>query len=70
MNQTVRTYKITPREKQVLHYLAHGMVCKQIAHQLSICETTVITYKNRLKEKLNVSNCYELIYKTSKMGII
>lgn len=70
MTQDAVSLKLSPREKQVLQLVAKGLVCKQIAHRLSICETTVITYKNRLKEKIEVPNCYSLIYKSTKLGII
>ncbi len=70
MNEDVVDFKLSSREKQVLQLVAKGLVCKQIANLLCICDTTIITYKNRLKEKLEVQNCYELIYKTTKLGII
>ena len=56
MNEDVVDFKLSHRENQVLQLVAQGLVCKQIAHHLCICETTVITYKNRLKEKINGIN--------------
>lgn len=68
MNST--TIPISHREREVLELIALGSVCKQIAEKLEISETTVITYKNRLKAKFGVSNSCELIYVTSKQGLI
>ena len=63
-------FHLTNRELEVLELLAQGQTSKQIGCTLGISETTVITYKERLKEKLGVKNCLELIYKSSKIGII
>ena len=70
MTEDVIDFKLSLREKQVLKFVAQGLTCKQIAASLNIGDTTVITYKNRLKEKLEVQNCVELIHKSTKMGII
>ena len=47
---------ITPREMQVISLLAKGNSDKQIAVRLNISTTTVITYQNRIREKLGVTN--------------
>ncbi len=70
MTEDVMDLKLSPREKQVLMFVAQGLTYRQIAAALNIGDTTVITYMNRLKEKMDVQNCPELIYKTSKLGII
>lgn len=70
MKTESKEYFISKREKQVLRFVALGLPCKQIANELGIGETTVITYKNRMREKLQVKNCCELIYKALKLGII
>jgi DNA-binding NarL/FixJ family response regulator len=53
------------REKDVLELLAKGYCVKEIARQLYISETTVITHKKNLKKKFNVKNMVELISKIS-----
>ncbi len=61
---------LTARESQVLQLLSEGQTCKQIADILQIAETTVKTYVERMKDKFDVHNCNELIYITSKLGLV
>jgi DNA-binding NarL/FixJ family response regulator len=55
------------REKDVLELLAKGFCVKEIARQLYISETTVITHKKNLKKKFNVKNMVELISKLDRI---
>ena len=54
---------LTKREMEVLDLLVKGMCAKEIADNLYISETTVITHKKNLKKKYNVRNTVELISK-------
>ena len=63
-------FHLTTREIQVLGLLAEGQTCKQISNVLQIAQTTVTTYVERMKSKLDVRNSTELIYVTAKIGII
>lgn len=47
---------ITPREKEVLDLLMHGLTAKEIAKQLGITHRTVEGYTSRLRRKLGVTN--------------
>ena len=53
----------TRREQDVLELLVKGFCAKEIASELFISETTVITHKKNLKEKFNARNTVELISK-------
>jgi DNA-binding CsgD family transcriptional regulator len=55
----------TRREKDILGLLMKGLCAKEIAHELFISETTVITHKKNLKEKFNARNTAELISKVN-----
>jgi DNA-binding CsgD family transcriptional regulator len=57
---------LTKREVEVLDLLVKGMCAKEIADNLYISETTVITHKKNLKKKYNVRNTVELISKICK----
>ena len=61
---------ISKRELEVLKLLAEGYTSKQIGYLLQIAENTVITYRERLKEKFACKNCPELIYKAAKLSLI
>jgi DNA-binding CsgD family transcriptional regulator len=54
---------LTKREIEVLDLLVKGLCAKEIADNLFISETTVITHKKNLKKKYNVKNTVELISK-------
>lgn len=59
---------LSSREKEVLKLIAGGLVSKQVADQLYISVNTVNTHRQRIIEKLNVSNTAEAIRYASKLG--
>lgn len=52
---------LSSRERQVLELLQAGHTIKEVGRQLGLSPTTVVTYKNRLYEKLGVSNLKQLL---------
>ena len=48
------TEDLSPREKEVLDCLSHGLIYKEIAEKLGISYETVHTYIRRIYEKLQV----------------
>jgi DNA-binding NarL/FixJ family response regulator len=60
---------LTEREMEVLTLLAEGYVKKEIADQLCISTTTVITHVTHIYEKLSVTNAPSAINKAYRMGI-
>ena len=61
---------LTPREKEVLQMLAKGMSNRQIAEQLKVALSTVLSFHKRLNLKIVVSNPVELVVHARKMGLI
>ncbi|MDR1258933.1 MAG: response regulator transcription factor [Tannerellaceae bacterium] len=61
---------LTPREKQVLQMVAIGMSNPQIAGQLKVALSTVLSFRKKLNLKLNASNPVELISNARKEGLI
>ncbi|WP_423126912.1 LuxR C-terminal-related transcriptional regulator [Gaoshiqia sp. Z1-71] len=61
---------ISPREAEVLKYIANGDSAKIIGDKLNISETTVITHRKHLRQKLNAKNTAELIKEAVKAMII
>lgn len=49
-----KTDILTPREIEVLHLLVDGMLNKEIADQLNISLTTVISHRKNIVEKLGI----------------
>lgn len=47
---------LTPRETEVLHLIAEGLLNREIAEQLQLSESTVESYLDRIYRKLKVRN--------------
>ena len=54
---------LSPRENEILHLLAQGLLYKEIADQLSISVSTVRQHIHHIYEKLHVQNRTEAINK-------
>ncbi len=57
------TENLSPREQEVLEYLAQGFLYKEIAEKLGISYETVHTYIRRIYEKLQVRTRTEAVAK-------
>jgi DNA-binding CsgD family transcriptional regulator len=60
---------LTNREKEILGLVARGLISKEIADKLYISVNTVNTHRQRIIEKLNVSNTYEAIRYANERGL-
>jgi DNA-binding NarL/FixJ family response regulator len=61
---------LSPRERQVLRYMAEGMCMKAIAFKLGIGSKTVETYRRSLMKKLGITNLPDLTKYAIRTGII
>jgi DNA-binding NarL/FixJ family response regulator len=52
---------LTPRETEIIHYVAQGRSNKNIAHKISISEGTLKLHLNHIFRKLEVSSRSELV---------
>ena len=53
--------RLTDRELEIFRLIGQGLSSKEIAVQLAISIKTVGTYRERIKEKLNLKNSGELL---------
>jgi len=60
---------LTPREYEVMTYVATGMLNKQIAAELGISEGTVKIHRGRVMQKLGIVSVAELVRLCEKVGI-
>ncbi|MDO9040407.1 MAG: LuxR C-terminal-related transcriptional regulator, partial [Bacteroidota bacterium] len=63
-------HKLSFREQEILQSLAKGLISKQIADKLFISVNTVNTHRQRIIEKLNVSNTAEAVQYAGRLGLI
>jgi DNA-binding CsgD family transcriptional regulator/PAS domain-containing protein len=61
---------LSMREQEILQLLSKGLISKQIADQLFISVNTVNTHRQRIIEKLNVSNTAEAVQHALTIGVI
>lgn len=52
--------RLSPRERELLHYLAEGWRSRDVARHLNLSEKTVSTFRSRLKKKLGLRTPREL----------
>lgn len=58
---------VTPKEQEVLQWLASGLSSKQIADKMAISFHTVETHRKNLRNKLEAHNMAEVISKTYRL---
>lgn len=69
-NKTPWHDSITPRELEVLQYLADGATTIETSTHLSISELTVKKHKENLLRKANARNAVHLVAIAFKTGLI
>jgi DNA-binding CsgD family transcriptional regulator len=68
--QTLQDDLLTKREKEILELLASGLISKQIADKLFISVNTVNTHRQRIIEKLDVTNTAEAVKYGVSVGLL
>jgi DNA-binding NarL/FixJ family response regulator len=61
---------LSPRELQVLIFLAEGLSNREIALKLSVRTSTVKTYVERMASKFNATNRAAIVATAFRLGII
>lgn len=61
------TISITPREKEVLLLLAHGLSSRKIATEMGISFHTVETFRKKLLQKFSVRTTVEMVLKAGNV---
>jgi len=60
---------LSPREREVLAFVASGLMNKQIAAELGLAEITVKIYRGHIMRKMQAKSLAELIRMTETLGI-
>lgn len=58
---------ITPREKEVMHLLAHGYSSRKIATEMGISFHTVESFRKKLLHKFKVRTTIEMVLKAGNV---
>ena len=61
---------LTPREQEVMRFLAEGLSSKKVAEKLFISPKTVENHRSNIMNKLDLHNTIELIRYAAKLGLI
>lgn len=61
---------LTPRECEILKMIAKGKTSKEIADDLCISKNTVDTHRNKMLQKLNMTNSASLVQFAHSAGLI
>lgn len=62
------TILLTDREQQILQLIAQGRTNRQIARQLSICESTTENHIHHIYIKLHITNRAQAVAHAFRMG--
>lgn len=58
---------VTPREKEVIHFLAHGLSSRKIAGEMGISFHTVESFRKKLLYKFNAKSTVEMVLKAGNI---
>lgn len=65
-----RVQRLTPRETEVFALVVTGMLNKQIAAELGVCQGTVKVHRARVMEKMGAGSLAELVRLADAVGIV
>lgn len=65
-----RFEKLTPRERDVLRFVAQGFSAPEIGEKLFISPKTVDTYKQRIQEKLGLGHRSDYVQLALRLGLL
>jgi len=68
--KSVSPQELTPRQREILVWVAQGYSSKEIAFSLGISGKTVETHRAMLKERLDIHNVAGLVRYALRVGLI
>ena len=64
-----RYAKVTPRERQVFALVVSGLINKEVAWELGVCEKTIKVHRARVIEKMKARSLPDLVRMAGRLGI-
>ncbi|MBL1214435.1 MAG: response regulator transcription factor [Ignavibacteriae bacterium] len=69
-SDSAKNFDLTPREYEIITYIAKGLTVSEIADTLSISYSTVKNHRHNILSKLNLKNSAELVRYAITEGLI
>ena len=63
-------YKLSRRERQLLHLIAGGKTIEVCAAEMSIAKKTAYNFREKLMKKFNVPSGTDLVWKAIEIGLV
>lgn len=60
---------LTPREREIMKYVAEGLMNKQIAHELGLTEITVKIHRGNMMRKIGAKSVPDLVRMADDLGL-
>jgi FixJ family two-component response regulator len=60
---------LTPREREVVGFILAGLVNKQIAYEMKVCEVTVKMHRGQAMKKMAARTVADLVRKAQSLGV-
>ena len=70
LKKILRNVTITPKQKEVLFYLAQGYQNKEIAYKMGLSVSTIKLHLTGLYLRLNVNNRIEALIVAQQLGLL
>jgi FixJ family two-component response regulator len=61
---------LSPREREVFHFVAKGLLNKQIAYKMGTVLQTIKVHRSRVMQKMQAKTVTELIHFARKLGLL
>ena len=65
----VKYGKLTPRERQVFALVVSGLINKEVAWELGVCEKTIKVHRARVVEKMEAHSLPDLVRMAERLGV-
>jgi LuxR family maltose regulon positive regulatory protein len=66
----LETTQLTPKETQILNFLAEGLSNQALSVELNVSESTIRTHLRNINAKLEVNSRMQAVAKARQLGLL